>query len=470
MENNEDIFLFIGRFHPVLVHLPIGMLLLAFIFALFSRKKQQARLVPAIPVALAFGAVAALITSVSGFFLSRHGGYNTDTLSLHRWLGIAASLASFWCWMLYKKPDRAGNCYRLMAKFRFVFLTAMIVLLSLAGHFGGMLTHGEGYLTAALPQGIRQYIKQHSGGMIIENIQEAAVFEDVISPIFQQRCQSCHGTKKQEGKLALNSIERLVAGGESGPVVIAGNAGESELYRRLVLPQGHEKRMPPKGRPPISTEQVKLIEWWINSGMPAGIPVKDLEQPDEVRRLLLSLEQSTDGNSDDVPPADSKAAEKLIAKGIKVAPVGAGKNRLVVSALNYPEFNDEDFSLLAVLGRNVVQLELGNTRITDSALRDIHRLTDLQQLHLQHTRIGDSGIAYLRSCRRLRNLNLVNTRITNAGALALSGLPDLHKIYLFMTATTADGIAALQRRNPGLVIDTGNHYLPLLSSDTTVYR
>lgn len=81
----------------------------------------------------------------------------------------------------------------------------------------------------------------------IENVQEALVYEAIVAPILKQRCQSCHGERKKEGGLALHSKGAILTGGDGGKVLLAGKMTESELYARLVLPEGHEGRMPPKG-------------------------------------------------------------------------------------------------------------------------------------------------------------------------------------------------------------------------------
>ena len=478
MESNGDMLLFFGRWHPLLVHLPIGMLVLAFLFALFGRRKAHAALAPAVAATLLFGAAAAVLAGISGYLLSLGGGYDAHTLSLHQWLGISVALASTLCWLLYRTPISKKDTLTPLRKFRFAFLTLMVVLLCVAGHFGGTLTHGDGYLVEALPERTRQLLGWEPDRVVIEDVQEAAVYADIIQPLFRQRCQSCHGPKKQEGELALHTMEMLMQGGENGAVITSGDTATSELYRRLMLPEGHEDRMPPKNRIPLSANQIKLIAWWISVGAPADQQVKTLDQPEEIRPVLLALEGGADQSAAldpnaalaDLPPPDPDAIQKLRAKGIKVVTLAANKNQLAISAVNYPKFNDEDAQLLTPLGEHVVQLKLGDTQITDGALQHIAQLAGLQQLHLENTAIGNTGLAHIGACKQLRYLNLVNTKVTDDGLHALAQLPALQSVYLYQTTATATGVAALAQSRPLLEIDIGSYRLPALPTDTVVYR
>jgi len=445
------------------------MLVMAFLFALLSRKGSNASLAPAIPITLLFGATSAAVASLSGYLLSLGGGYDTHTLSLHQWLGISTALVSVLCWLLYRKTPTGNDVLAPLRRYRFALLAIMFVLLCIAGHFGGTLTHGKGYLVEALPESMRRMAGWQPEEVRIENVQEASVYTDIIQPIFNQRCQSCHGSKKQEGELALHTLDGLMRGGESGQIILAGNAEGSELHRRLTLPEGHEERMPPKGRTPISNDQIKLIAWWIDAGAPSDKRVSELEQPEAIQPILLALASPTI-IEEDIPPPDMRVVEKLMAKGIKVTAIATDKNHVVVNAINYPSFNDEDSRLLLELGANIIQLKLGSTQITDSALQHIGQLTGLRQLHLENTSISDNGLVSLGDCKQLRYLNLVNTKVSDEGLNALTRLPSLQVLYLYQTKVTAQGIASLVQAVPQLEIDTGNYMLPSLATDTVVYR
>jgi hypothetical protein len=89
-------------------------------------------------------------------------------------------------------------------------------------------------------------------------------FQQSIAPLFSQFCYRCHADQKQKGGLRLDLKQPAFAGGDSGPVIVAGKSGESLLYRYIAgLEDG--KTMPPSGPKP-SAAQVASIRKWIDQG------------------------------------------------------------------------------------------------------------------------------------------------------------------------------------------------------------
>ena len=118
------------------------------------------------------------------------------------------------------------------------------------------------------------------------DVMQQAVFEGVIQPILRQRCSACHGPDKHKGKLRLDSLEGVQAGGGDGPVIKAGHAEDSPMVQRLRLPSDDDDHMPPDGKPQPTPEEIKLIEWWINAGAPVAESVEDLKPEPEIRDIL----------------------------------------------------------------------------------------------------------------------------------------------------------------------------------------
>ena len=100
----------------------------------------------------------------------------------------------------------------------------------------------------------------------------AVDFERDIKPILAAHCYACHGDKKQESGLRLDSASRLNAGGNSGPAVVAGKSGESLLVQAITGAEDVSK-MPPKG-PELSGDAIALIRRWVDEGakLPADAP------------------------------------------------------------------------------------------------------------------------------------------------------------------------------------------------------
>src|SRR5262245_52671369 len=104
----------------------------------------------------------------------------------------------------------------------------------------------------------------------------AAPAEDDVSKaaaIFERRCLACHNNKDKKGGLSLATQKDLLAGGESGAVVVAGKPAESLLLDYIT---GNKPAMPKTG-PPLSAEEVAAIRAWIAAGAtwPADLVLKD---------------------------------------------------------------------------------------------------------------------------------------------------------------------------------------------------
>ncbi|HJT35155.1 MAG TPA: DUF1553 domain-containing protein [Pirellulales bacterium] len=86
-----------------------------------------------------------------------------------------------------------------------------------------------------------------------------------VYAIFQRSCWECHGPRRQEGELRLDVRESALAGGGSGAVIVPGKPDESELLRRITLPEGHDDIMPARGKP-LSRKEIETIRSWIAAG------------------------------------------------------------------------------------------------------------------------------------------------------------------------------------------------------------
>lgn len=90
---------------------------------------------------------------------------------------------------------------------------------------------------------------------------EVSFAADVL-PIFETRCQRCHGTGQALGGLRLTSHADVLAGSNNGPVVVPGNADDSYLVELIVSGE-----MPAGGRP-LDDYKIQTISDWIDTGAP----------------------------------------------------------------------------------------------------------------------------------------------------------------------------------------------------------
>src|SRR5689334_474637 len=122
--------LFFGRLHPLLVHLPIGFLIIACIFDWLSFQ-DGFKLKRATKLALGFGSLVAALSCLTGYLLSQSGEYDATLASRHQWLGISTMIVSFAYWQAKKQKVTA-----LTSK---IFSVVTLILLSITGHLGGSL-------------------------------------------------------------------------------------------------------------------------------------------------------------------------------------------------------------------------------------------------------------------------------------------------------------------------------------------
>ena len=81
-----------------------------------------------------------------------------------------------------------------------------------------------------------------------------AFFIEKVAPILAQRCLSCHHGDKAKGGLDLSTRKGLRAGGDKGPVIVAGKAVESRLLKMVsgkkpAMPKGVINRCRPAKLP-----------------------------------------------------------------------------------------------------------------------------------------------------------------------------------------------------------------------------
>jgi uncharacterized membrane protein len=270
MEETFWLWKFLGRLHPMVVHFPLGLILFAAILELFTLGRFNSKLRPGIKICLITGVITALISAAFGWLLASGDEYAGNTLSIHQWSGIAtAALGTIVLLMLFRlrKQQRPANVgiYRML-----LFVTA--VGISVTGHFGASLTHGDEYLTEVLPT---ESIESTTG------INFASLEEDTtklskqqekdlnvrVKAIFAHNCYKCHSAQKVKGELRLDGKDFVFKGGESGEVIIPGKPHESEIIRRIMLPRDDEDAMPPKGKK-LSGNDIKLLNFWVLKGAP----------------------------------------------------------------------------------------------------------------------------------------------------------------------------------------------------------
>lgn len=277
-----DILLFLGRLHPLLVHLPIGMLTALAVLEIAALRPRFRPAAASAGYLLALAAPLAVVTAICGWLLSLGGGYDATLLAWHKWLGTGTAVAAV----------VAALCYRggKTAAYRATLFVAVSLLL-VAGHLGGSLTHGSDYLTRYAPAPLKKLLGLPSVNVAVApvtltDLLPLPVFTGVIAPVFASKCVSCHGPAKAKGGLRLDSFAAVMKGGKDDVALVPGHAAQSPLVQRALLPASEDDHMPPDGKPQLTRAELTLLQWWIAAGAPETNTLSQLQPPPAVLAAL----------------------------------------------------------------------------------------------------------------------------------------------------------------------------------------
>ena len=453
---------FLGKLHPLILHLPIGLLIAAFALEWLNWRKTDLKLSPATNYLLGAGAITAILAALFGYFLSLNGGYEAGLINVHKWTGIGVALLST---LFYYFRKRNLDKRKLL---RWGW-AANLLLLAVAGHYGGSLTHGQGYLMESAPAFVQNIFgKKQQKNLNDMPLDSALVFADIIQPIMERKCWSCHSSGKAKGGLNLESLKGWKRGGRNGELVVAGNPDQSLLLNRVYLPLSEKEHMPPQGKPQLLPSEVALLEWWISQEADFENPVAAHQLTPKVSQILNAEFGVRDIYASlDVKPLSPKKIQELQDQGIKIYPLSLESPLLEVSFTGDTIITDEQLSLLKKARKQIVRLDLSRSGIQDDQLKFVNQLPNLIHLFLQNTDISDEGLSQLKDLQILQYLNLYNTSVSDNGLAVIDNLKNLKDLYLWQTNASKEQVLALQKRRPGVNIDFGA-ILPDSIQQTTV--
>src|SRR5690606_9564704 len=424
----------------MVVDFTIGFLHIAGVFINF--RKQLQKTLPAARVireTLFIAALTAAITVIMGLLLAQEDGYEGSNFQWHKWTGVAISFLSWglmWTqWLQYTR-------YRLL----FTALTNLcLVLVLVAGHFGASLTHGEHFVLAPLQ-------KNNDAAF---DINTAQVFQDAVLPILKAKCLSCHRAGKSKGELILADTASIAKGGESGAVFMAGNPMESLLIQRLMLDIEHEHRMPPKGRPQLTPEELSLLQVWVAGGARFDVPVASLDANDSLMLAIGAIYQVTDEEHFDFPAADAGQIEKLSTPYRVVRVLADGSPALAVSFYGMGFYTDQSLADLESIAEQVVSLNASGMPVGAKGLEAITKFKNLRDINLNDTPIDDERISELNALPNLRSIKLNGTAVTSAGIKRLLTNEALRKVFVWNTAISDEEATQLTASFPTKVVEVG---------------
>lgn len=266
----------IGRLHLLLLHFPLAVLVAALFVELLLRKKVPADKRREVTGALLLvGALGAVVASATGLLFAADEdwrGHTATMLAQHRAGGIVTTVLAVASLAAFKKA--AWN------KAYLPLLGLAVVAVSLTGHRGGDLVHGEGFLFAPFSEDKGADGDEHAPVVASDGDEEGSAererwpegsvpekpsYAKDIKPLVDRSCVKCHGPEKRKGGLRLDKKRFAMKGGETGPAIVPGDAAESLLIKYIVLPVDDEDVMPSKGKL-LAQSEIETLKKWIAQG------------------------------------------------------------------------------------------------------------------------------------------------------------------------------------------------------------
>ena len=294
------------------------------------------------------------------------------------------------------------------------------------------------------------------------------IYQDVIDPILNNNCVSCHNPKKLKGDLILNSEEGILKGGENGEIVSTHNAAQSDLYLRMTLPKHDEDHMPPKGKAQPTKEEIALIKTWLDAGHPFNKTIRELNLEKGLFRSFFPTIHDEDYPNIEIAAAIMDSIDAIKKKGIHVENISQTTQFLRVSCVNKPSFTDTDFRTFHPIAEQIAILDLSGTQVTDSVFLKLAGLPNLTVLKLDHTAVTGKNINALQNLEFLRLINLSHTNFKDDYLDQMKDFKTLKSVYLSDSKVKRTDVLTNQKKD-AIDIDYGNYTLPTLASDTIVY-
>ena len=408
---------FLGRFHPLAVHLPIGLLVLLPLLEVAGAFRPALREGAAFVLGLAFA--ASLLALTLGFLLAYGSGETGLLVTRHMAGGIALTVGVLLCLLARPWWSSGSVAYIYPA-----LLTCTLLALVWTADHGGSLTHGSNYLTQYMPAGLKRLALLGA-----DTPPATSFYAKRINPILDANCVSCHGEAKSQGGLRMDSYALLMRGGKDGLVIVAGSAEKSLLLQRVTLPLGHKQFMPAEGKPPLRAEEIAWIKAWIQQGASptdatlAGVAIRE-ERPDpplqpvgDYSALLPEIRNMQQSQGAKLIPVSSKPEDGLVLYTVDAA----------------SSFGEAQLAQFQKFAPYIVEAELGRTAVTNASFDTLKQFTHLRALHMEETRTTGDGLAKLAPLSQLTYINLSGTQVTSAAVVPLSSMKNLRHVYLYNT-------------------------------------
>ena len=442
-------FDFLGRMHPLWVHLPIGFVLFNLLVSFLFRKKTSKSVSFFLKISWGVTFVSTLITAALGWLRSQSGYYFPSALDTHALWGWLLVVLTFLAWLLQ------WDAFSHWKKAKYFAYAASGLLLFLAGHLGGELTHGEDYLLPKITVPRTTKAAENKIEPFKERSQDSiGVLVDVIQPILDQKCVACHNQDISSGGLNMQAGSFLKKA-QNNKIVVPSKPYESSLFKRVVLPQDHTKFMPPAGTP-LTYDEIALLEWWILEGAPPTASLGSLQKGEKIKAILsrtygLDMKKKAWYEKATQPPLSLQQQQLLEQNNFNWRYLAAQNNLIDVRFLG-GTINPQQLAALASVSKHITWLNLSQSAIADRDLEVLAQFENLTRLNLSKNEITEKGLATLQSLIHLEQLNLYETAVSDIVFSLLDDFPALSFVTLHQTQLSPTAIATFKAAHPQIEV------------------
>ncbi|QDU68139.1 c-type cytochrome domain-containing protein [Engelhardtia mirabilis] len=439
----------VARLHPVVLHLPVGLLVALACVELWRLVRRRREPDGSRAVLVFLLAVTAPMAAVSGWLLHETESYGAG-VEWHEYLGIALMVLCLGTGLAFWRGSRG-----------YAWLLALSVgLLLPTAHLGGSLTHGDDFLTEPWTEALEGAdADPQASGPLADSLATDCWIEvapvshdfDAVAPFFDSYCTRCHGERKQKGGLALHDMASLLAGGEDGPVVLAGDPAGSPLVRHLRLPLEDDDHMPPAEKAQPTAQEIEAVAAWIGTlGAPGAEAVVTGDADGRAAALAVptaapsiaepQVAESTSAASTDEPATPSiepNAIERsasirnLRELLVHVEGLGRDSDDLAVDFTAATIEPGQIAELLDSIASSVVELNLSATPLAPADLEYLARIPRLERLDLRRSPDPSTDIGPLANCPALTLLNLSGTGLAPGAVDSVASIASLETAYLW---------------------------------------
>lgn len=438
---NWDIF--IGRFHPLLVHLPIGIFILGYLFEVLLRFgfKKLIGSRKTIVLTYSLGFFFGLLAALTGWLLSFSNDYGLDSLSNHKNMGFVALVVMLLV-IIYQIKGAKTN-----AKLKLSGSTLAIILISITGHLGGNLTHGDSYLTKYGPNFFKSNSNYLIGDFTDANTDSLYIYPSIIKPILLNKCFACHNSKDYQGGLNLDNFGNLFKEANHSTPIVAGDPDKSELLRRLSLPKDDEKFMPPR-EDGFNYTDIQVLRYWIENGADSLTKFNS----ETMSKELIALLNRDYGLDFRVKPYYEKVKSDSLdvdlfreVQNSKFRIGYLGENNYLLDVeFKGDSITKEQIRVLNKVSNQITFLKLSSSKLSTDLIKEMNEFPHLTRVDLSKNSLDSTTTtSFLLEHPHLESINLNNNDIDKAALEQILELDNLLRVYIWNTRITEEEKSSL---------------------------